>query len=478
MNSTHEKAMIEASTKAVIYCRVSDPKQRTEGHGLESQELRCRQYAEQHSLQVAAVFCDDVSGGGDYAKRPGMTALLHFLETHPHKSYTVVFDDLKRLARDTLFHWQLRHAISDYGARVECLNYKFDNTPEGEFMETLFAAQGQLERKQNRRQVVQKMKARLESGFYVFAPPAGYQYQKDKAYGKILVPDEPVASIITEMMKGFASGRFQTKEEARRFLEHSPEFPKVNSGKVGNNKVKRILTNPIYAGYVEYKPWGISLNKGQHEGLVDFETFQSIQERLKGRAYAPTKANLNQDFPLRNFVSCECGNALTAAWSKSKTGKRHPYYLCQNRKCEYKGKSIRRDVLEGEFEKLLKRLTPSKPLFVIADKMFRKLWAHREQLQTFRQKHYEKERVKLDKQIDQLLNNIVEAQSPTVMRAFEKKIESLEKSKLILEEKIAQTGHPVRPFEKMYRTSMQYLAQPHKVWASGLLGNWQRSVQC
>lgn len=32
---------------ALIYCRVSDKKQRTDGHGLESQEHRCRQHAKE-----------------------------------------------------------------------------------------------------------------------------------------------------------------------------------------------------------------------------------------------------------------------------------------------------------------------------------------------------------------------------------------------------------------------------------------------
>jgi len=45
---------------------------------------------------------------------------------------------------------------------VECLNYRFEDTPEGKFVETVFAAQGQLEREQNGRQVRQKMQARVE----------------------------------------------------------------------------------------------------------------------------------------------------------------------------------------------------------------------------------------------------------------------------------------------------------------------------
>jgi len=201
--------------------------------------------------------------------------------------------------------------------------------------------------------------------------------------------------------------------------------------------------------------------------MVSFDAFQKIQEHLTGRASAPARKDLNKDFPLRNAVSCECGNALTACWSKSHTGKRHPYYVCQNRKCAYKGKSIRRDVLEGEFEALLKTLTPSKALITVADKMFRTLWDRRDKMQQAHKTQLEKEYIKLDKNLEQLLDRIVEAQSPVVIDAFEKRIEVLQKDKIVLEEKIARCGRPVKPYDQMYRTAMKYLSLPHKVWAFG-----------
>jgi site-specific DNA recombinase len=152
--------------KAVIYCRVSDTKQKTEGHGLDSQEHRCRQYAELHGYEVEKVFPGDASGGGDFMKRPGMAALLRHLDRHPQHDYAAVFDDLKRFARDREFHFKLRRELAARSAKPECLNFKFEDTPEGEFIEAIFAAQGQPERLQNRRQVIQKMKARAEQGYH------------------------------------------------------------------------------------------------------------------------------------------------------------------------------------------------------------------------------------------------------------------------------------------------------------------------
>ncbi|ATG48829.1 hypothetical protein CEW89_15385 [Celeribacter ethanolicus] len=50
-------------TQALIYCRASSTKQKLSGGGLESQEQRCRQYAEAKGYDVAVVFPDDASEG-------------------------------------------------------------------------------------------------------------------------------------------------------------------------------------------------------------------------------------------------------------------------------------------------------------------------------------------------------------------------------------------------------------------------------
>ena len=75
-------------------------------------------------------------------KRRGMVALLSCMDAHPDETFVVIFDDLKRFARDRDFHFQLRDAFRARGALLECLNYQFDETPEGEFVEMIFAEQG------------------------------------------------------------------------------------------------------------------------------------------------------------------------------------------------------------------------------------------------------------------------------------------------------------------------------------------------
>lgn len=109
----------------------------------------------------------------------------------------------------------------------------------------------------------------------------------------MLIHDKPVASIAVDMMEGFASGRFQTKLECKFFLESAPQYPKTTNGKIDNSHVDNILSNPLYAGYIEHKPWGVTLRKGQHEGLISYTTFLKVQECLKGRAHAPAQTGFD-----------------------------------------------------------------------------------------------------------------------------------------------------------------------------------------
>ncbi len=461
----------ETEKAAIIYCRVSSKRQKDQGSGLDSQEHRCREYAATKGLNVEAVFPDDISGGGDFMKRPGMVALLAYLSAQVDKRYVVIFDDLKRFARDTEFHIKLRRELNNRNATVECLNFKFEDTPEGKFIETIMAAQGELEREQNGRQVIQKMKARVEQGYYVFHAPFGYKYEKAKHGGKILVRDEPVASIVQEALEGYACGRFQTQVEVQRFLESKPEFPKdFPDGTIRPFKATRILTRPVYAGYVRAPKWGVSLREGHHEGLISFGTFDKIQERFNQGVLAPARKDIRDDFVLRGFVECgDCNHPLTASYSKSKTGAQHAYYRCHHKACGSYGKSIRRDKIEGEFEELLQTMQPTENVFQIARIMFKEAWDQRMAQSNHALQELKRQVSEIEKQVGRLIERVVDTDNPTIASAYEKKIEVLEREKLVATEKIQKSGKPRHTFDEMFELAMGFLSSPWKIWGSGEL---------
>ena len=466
-NTEDERIRIK---KAVIYARVSSAKQTTRGDGLGSQETRCREFARYKGYEIAEIFTDDSSGS--LTTRPGMQAMLAWLRKRTKRGpVVVIIDDISRLARGVEAHLQLRGAISKAGGILQSPTIEFGEDSDSILVENLLASVSQHQRQKNGEQTINRMRARTMNGYWVFQAPIGYRYQRVSGHGNMLVRDEPYASILEEALEGFASGRFDSQAEVKRFLESQPDFPKdVPNGEIRAQRITEFLTRPIYAGYVHAPSWDVSLRKGHHQGLIDYTTYQKIQTRLEEGVKAPARSDINADFPLRGFVTCaDCDKPLTACWSKSKTGKKHPYYQCFNKACVSARKSIPRAKIEGEFDQIMRALQPTEDLIELARAMFKHAWdqrlAHAKELAAQAKSDIKK----IDTEIDELLDRIVEAGSTTLVKAYERKIAKLEQNKLFMAERSAEKGRPQRTFEEMFELALGFLSNPWKLWDSGNL---------
>ena len=456
----------KSNQKAVIYCRVSTKKQAREGNGLDSQETRCREYAGYRGHEVIQVFTDDMSGS--HSGRPGMLAALAFLKKHRKDNVVLIIDDISRLARGIEAHLKLRADIASAGGVLESPSIEFGEDSDSILVEHLLASVSQHQRQKNGEQARNRMRARLQGGWWVFNSPIGYRYQKCVGGGSALVRHEPVASIIGEGIEGYASGRFGSQAEVKRFFESHAEFPICRHGFLTNEQVNRILTRPIYAGYIESKEMDVSLRKGQHEGVISLETYERVQERLAGKAYAPVRQDINVHFPMRGFVACgECHHPMTANFSTGRHGTKFPYYVCRHRGCDKFGKSVARAKVEDAFEEMLRQLVPSPELFALVSKLFRKRWDEAEAKVKESRVSMKLEVAALEKKIAQFLDRIVESDSATVIGAYERKVEELERSKLVMLEKTARCGTSAKGYDESFRTAFEFLGNPWKLWENG-----------
>ncbi len=460
--------------KAIIYCRVSSNVQLAKGDGLASQETRCREYAKHKNYEVVEVFKDEGVSGG-MIERPSMQAMLKFLRTKKSQKLVVIIDDISRLARGLEAHIQLRAAIGVAGGMLESPSIEFGEDSDSQLVENLLASVSQHSRQKNAEQVKHRMRARMMNGYWTFYPIAGYRYERVSGHGKLLVRNEPVASLVKEALESYASGRFETQTEVKRFLESCTEFPKSKKGVVHPQFVQDMLMRSLYAGYIDFPKWGISLHPAKHEPLIDFETWQAIQNRLKGQAKAPARKDIHDDFPLRGFVICGCcGHPVTAGWSKGRNTK-YPYYLCHNKDCADYRKSVRKEKIEKEFEELLINLRPTQNLFYMATDMFRELWEDRLKRSGEEAASIQKEIKKIDRKVGQFLDRIVETDSLALLTTYENQVRKLEEKKILLKEKVQNCGRPLDTFDDTFRTAFGFLSNPYKLWDSDRLED-KRSV--
>ncbi len=452
--------------KAVIYCRVSDTKQKLEGHGLDSQEVRCIDYAQRSGYEIVKVFKDDASGG--IADRPRFVEMLAFLEAQKAESHIVIVDDINRISRSLEVHLMFREKLKAIGARFESPTQKFGEGADDRMVEMMLVNVAEYQRLKNAEQTKNRMWGRLKNGYWVFQAPRGYKFEKVSGHGKLLVRDEPAASILKEAFEGFASGRLETIAEVKRFLESFPEYPRdTKEGEVRIQRIRPLLTQLLYTGYVERKEWGIERTKGHHEPLISLETFEKIQERLDGKvAKAPSKLNLNELMPLRGFVKCgDCDRPLTGSRVKGRA-KYYVYYECHNKACPSYRKSIKKANIEGEFEELLATMRPSKELFRVLHAMLKDLWDAQAARGVALVEAVKKELVDIERDIERLVDRTLETTNRTLAKRYEERLSDLETRKLVLAEKQDQIGQPQTTFERTFRTAMRFLSNPLILWRS------------
>lgn len=459
--------MTEHKPKALIYARVSSERQKKEGHGLDSQEHRCRKYAEAKGYEVEEVFQDSFSGGGDFMRRPGMVALLSYIDKNVHKSYVVIFDDLSRFARDVAAHIKLRNEFDRREVKIECPNFTFEDTPEGELVENIMAAQNQYHRVSNRRQVIQKMKARLEKGYWPFYPPPGYKHKHHPVHGKLLTPDEPNATYIETALEGFATGKFLNQIDVLKYLRQAGFTTGVRGGKISLETVKRMLERPLYAGYVEYPAWGVVRREGHHQPLVEPEMFLKIQHRLSGKSISFTRKDLNEDFPLRGLITCaSCKKLLTASWSKGRRSK-FPYYRCKTPGCSLVNKSIKRDEIEGGVAEIIRSVRPRQEVMDYAHARAVAIWERKIKEVEATGKAKENELAVVKQEIRTYTDLAGQTKNEGVRSAYEVRLGDLVASQATLEAQVSLSKEKSPDFGTALGEIFAYLKNPYEKWVKG-----------
>jgi hypothetical protein len=98
--------------------------------------------------------------------------------------------------------------------------------------------------------------------------------------------------------------------------------------------------------------------------------------------------------------------------------------------------------------------------------MFRSAWDQRSAQGLAFRRQYEREAAAIGAKIDALLDRVVSASS-AVGSVYEKRIEELQRSRLVALEKAKQTGKPMGTFDANFELAFGFLSHPSKLWNSG-----------
>jgi len=264
----------ERRLKVAIYARVSTEDQAKEGFSLDAQLDKLRAYCKARGWKIAGEYIDDGYSGRN-VRRPAYQKMMEEMD----KWDAVLVIKMDRIHRNSknfmIMMEQLRNAGKEFVSMTESLD---TSTAMGRFVMDIIQRIAQLESEQigERVYIGMEQKAKMGKGMLGFNIPYGYDYIDGK-----LVVNKKEAEVVRNIFRWYIEGK--SIGEIVDILRKG-DVP-TKRGRVWAKKtVSSILKNPVYCGYLKWEKY---LNKGDHQPIIDVETYNKVQELIKKRGGKP-----------------------------------------------------------------------------------------------------------------------------------------------------------------------------------------------
>jgi site-specific DNA recombinase len=259
--------------------------------------------------------------------RPAFQRLLADIEAG--QIDVVVVYKVDRLSRSLLDFAKLMERFGAAGTSFVSVTQNFSTADAmGRLTLNMLMSFAEFEREMIGERTRDKIAAQRRRGKWTGGTvPLGYSVE-----GKRLVVNDLEAVLVREVFSLYLQQR-STLAVARLLNEahRSTKRHVAANGRLREARpwtkadVTRLLRNPVYAGYMSSHG---ELHDGEHEPIVDRETFSQVRELLDGGSRPTKEHSRNADYILRGLLRCaRCGSAFTPA-STRKGHTEYRYYRC------------------------------------------------------------------------------------------------------------------------------------------------------
>jgi site-specific DNA recombinase len=280
---------------AVLYVRVSTEDQAEHGTSPETQREGCLRLAEQAGLPVAAV-CEDLGVSGTrYATRPGIQEALRLIESG--QADTLIATKVDRIGRSAVVILDIARRVRAAGASLVTGDQRFDDTPQGQFTLTMFAAMAELERNTIRERTMKGKRKRAEEGQQPQRSTPAYGYHivtnaqvecglyPPEMRGRYVIIEEE-AEIVRDLFARYAAGGVGFPPLARDL--NARHIPASRGGLWHPVCVSIILRNPVYKGQPAYGRVSRSLGEAGPRDRHSLTGAPLLRPRAVEKAGEPT----------------------------------------------------------------------------------------------------------------------------------------------------------------------------------------------
>lgn len=296
------------------YARVSSEGQ-LDGYSIPQQKDIIENYCKIKGWNLVKIYVDGGFTGAN-TNRPALQDMIEHIDCY---DLVLVYklDRLSRSQKDTL---ALVDQFAEHGTKFASIQENFDtSTPLGMAMLGILSVFAQLERENIKERMSMGRKGRTKKGLWRAGSnvPTGYDYIN----GHLVIREDEAVQIrkIFELyLQGWSINKIRTYMHAN--------YTNRYSSWAQQSAVSTTLRNSLYIGMLPSKTDGVAY-QGEHEPIIDKETFDKVQAMLAARAehYDPAlKHPFVAKHLLTGFTYCgECGGRVSCVGSH-----KYSYYGC------------------------------------------------------------------------------------------------------------------------------------------------------
>ena len=362
MQSNNKNNTIRDGVTA-LYCRLSrDDGTESESNSISNQRTLLQQKAKEYGLTNTRCYVDDGFTGTNF-NRPGFQQMLEDIDLGYVS--TVMVKDLSRLGRDyvSVGHYTDIY-FPEHNVRFIAVNDMVDSADGENELAPFKNIMNEMYARDISRKVRSSHRLRGNMGIPLSQPP--YGYRKDpNTKGKWIIDPEP-AEVVQRIFRLFLEGNgvesiAHILQEDQVMIPLAYWFSKglkrggrrshTDPCRWNMNTVWKILRQQEYCGDVinfktcsksfknkkrlENDPENWKVFHDVHEPIIDWDTFELVQNRLGNTKHRKPKPENGEKSIFTDLLVCaDCGRKL---WYHFNTSRGIRFFSCSNYKGDYRG---------------------------------------------------------------------------------------------------------------------------------------------